>query len=196
MSTTTTRLPWARAATRAAKVVAMLEPGTTCHKLEIAGSIRRRERTVGDVEIVCVPRVERVTREVGPLGLFGQDTETLTVSRLWTHLDALVERGSCSRGRLWGAKYRQILTWGVAVDIFTAKPEGYGLQKLIRTGPVDFSRAYVTALHRFGLQSVDGLVLRKGTGQVVPCTTEAEAFALVGWPDVPPVNRKHWSPPR
>ena len=48
------RIPLAEGVKLANEVVALLE--TSCERLEVAGSIRRQKETVGDVEIVCIPR--------------------------------------------------------------------------------------------------------------------------------------------
>lgn len=48
------RLPLAQAQALAAKIVDDLRP--VCELIQVAGSVRRRCETVGDIEIVCVPR--------------------------------------------------------------------------------------------------------------------------------------------
>lgn len=48
------RVPYADALTIAELVVAQLAPH--CERIQIAGSIRRKSRTVKDVEIVCIPK--------------------------------------------------------------------------------------------------------------------------------------------
>jgi hypothetical protein len=59
MSTTETRIPLAQARALAEEVAALL--ATACTELVIAGSIRRQAETIGDLEIVASPLLERET---------------------------------------------------------------------------------------------------------------------------------------
>ena len=47
----------------AGKVVDELAP--VCERIEIAGSIRRKKPTIGDVEIVCIPKLVTATNLLG-----------------------------------------------------------------------------------------------------------------------------------
>jgi len=110
------------------KIVAVLAPA--CDRLEIAGSIRRRQQFVGDVEIVAIPKRE---------GLL-EDT---------VQLDRLL-RGLVASGKLHliknGDKYKQfaILKAGINLDLFLCEPETWGVCLTIRTGPATFSKRMVT----------------------------------------------------
>jgi len=50
-----TKLPLSTAITLAESIVTALAPG--CSRIAIAGSVRREKPEVGDIEIVCIPRV-------------------------------------------------------------------------------------------------------------------------------------------
>ncbi len=54
MSTATNRLPLAQAQEIAVGVMQLLEPH--CEVISIDGSIRRHRPTIGDIEIICVPK--------------------------------------------------------------------------------------------------------------------------------------------
>jgi hypothetical protein len=71
------RIPLARARIIAGEVLDLLSP--VCERIEIAGSVRREKATVGDIEILCAPRVRHETQ----MDLFGQATgPTHTYSEL------------------------------------------------------------------------------------------------------------------
>jgi DNA polymerase/3'-5' exonuclease PolX len=50
------------------EVVDLLSP--VCERIEVAGSVRREKAFVGDIEILCAPRVRHETQ----MDLFGQAT--------------------------------------------------------------------------------------------------------------------------
>ena len=62
------RVPWDSGAKIAADLEALLMPA--CERIRVAGSIRRGKDTIGDIDLVCEPKIER---EAG--GLFGDQIE-------------------------------------------------------------------------------------------------------------------------
>ena len=64
------------------ELVALLEPFTL--RLVVAGSVRRRRPTIGDLELVAIPRTRPGQRQ-----LFG---EAPPVNELWEGLEALIRR--------------------------------------------------------------------------------------------------------
>lgn len=110
-----------------------LEPG--CERVAIAGSVRRREPTVGDFEIVAIPRV---------LDLFTPATPERP--DLDTLLERLIGQGHMQRGERWGQRHRQC--WlprkRMTLDLYLVSEETWGVQLAIRTGPAGFSKALVT----------------------------------------------------
>lgn len=166
-----TTLPLARAQQLAAALVADLAGG--CSTITIAGSVRRRKPTVGDIELVVVP--------IPILDLVGSPTDR---TRLESFLERLVERGDLATNK-GGRKFIQfsLPAHGCNLDLFLANKDNYGLILLIRTGPVDFSKRFVTQKHKGGLLPNDlriegGRLLRGDT--VLPTPTEAEVFRLAG----------------
>ncbi len=122
-----------------------------CERIELAGSIRRCKETVGDIEIVAIPRFRQ---EEGPKPDLFNPAPVHEVSLVW---EAISEMGPevCqpiriehwSRKRLRG-EARYLKLWlprsGFRVDLFLATPETWGVIFAIRTGSSDFSRALVT----------------------------------------------------
>ncbi len=62
-----------------------------CHRLQVVGSIRRRRGTVGDIELLAIPR----TYPTGQGSLFSTEPQPVA-SHLWRRLDQLVADGEHS----------------------------------------------------------------------------------------------------
>lgn len=146
----------------------------------MAGSVRRRELTVGDVEYVAIPRYGQRPGE----GLFAEPRAT---NLLWERLDELVEAGELEQARYgvsgttrWGDRYRGVCFRGYKHEFFLATPDTFGYHLAIRTGPADYSRFLVTALQRQGLRGIDGEVIDQRTGELVCCPEESDFFAAAG----------------
>lgn len=165
MSTTTNRLPLAEARSIAVGVMLQLEPH--CEMISLAGSIRRDRPTIGDIEIVCVPK----PYDASPLFASG----LATVVNQWPKV----------RGELPCRYTQRILPEGIRLDLFMVEVDGYGLQRAIRTGSADWCRTVLApAWVRAGYHSEGGL-LRQQDHTIVPCRTEPELFARIGlrWKD-------------
>jgi DNA polymerase (family 10) len=154
----------------AAGVMEQLKPH--CEVISLAGSIRRERPTIGDIEIVCVPKAYDAT----PLFASG----LATVVNLWKKV----------RGELPCRYTQRILPEGMKLDLFMVHPDGYGLQCAIRTGSAEWSRRVLAAAWvRAGFHS-DGGLLRRADGTVVPARTEPELFRLIGLRWVDPRDRE------
>lgn len=133
MSTAVDRLTLRAAVALAEKIRQALQPG--CDRIEIAGSIRRREQAVGDIELVAIPARQP--------GLFGQPATSL----LDGVLRELVAADRLIPGRCDGDRYKQFeipARPGLMLDLFLVTRETWGVQMAIRTGPAAFSRRLVT----------------------------------------------------
>jgi DNA polymerase/3'-5' exonuclease PolX len=68
---------------------------------------------------------------------------------------------------------------GIDVDLFTARPENWGLIYALRTGSAEFSHKVLAAgWVRQGYKSVDGMLTYNG--REVPTPEEADLFRLAG----------------
>ena len=178
MSSATNRLPLAQAQNIAVGVLLQLEPH--CKVISFAGSIRRERPTIGDIEIVCVPKAYEAT----PLFANG----LATVVNQWPKV----------RGELPCRYTQRILPEGIPLDLFMVHADGYGLQRAIRTGSADWCRLVLApAWVRAGYRSEGGLLRRVDNtggvyalGSVVPCRTESELFARIGLRYVHPRDRE------
>jgi DNA polymerase (family 10) len=170
MSSATNRISLAQAQEIAVGVLLQLEPH--CEVISIAGSIRRDRPTIGDIEIVCVPKA------YDALPLFASGLAT--VVNQWPEV----------RGELPCRYTQRMLPGGIPLDLFMVHPDGYGLQLAIRTGSADWCRTVLApAWVRAGYHSKCGL-LRQQDHTVMPCRTEPELFARIGLRWMQPRDRE------
>lgn len=170
MSSTTDRIPLAQAEIIAARVLAKLRPH--CAQIEIAGSVRRKQPTIGDIEIVCIPKPYQAEP------LFASGLATVV-----NHWPKVIGGLPC--------KYtKRELPEGINLDLFMVERNNFGLQLAIRTGSAAWSHQVLAkGWVRAGFKSKDGL-LRRHNGTVVPVRTERDLFDLIELPWTPPEQRE------
>ncbi len=175
------RVPLAAADQLAASVVRELAPG--CERLEVAGSIRRRKATVGDLEIVAIPKTRA--------DLLGENPQSM--------LDPILA-DLCEAGRLvrirGGEKQKQykLAKAGILLDLFLVTPETWPGQLAVRTGPEEFSKRLVTPRSKGGMlpegwRFANGFRLYDQNGKAVDVTEEHSLFEAIGAPWVEPEHR-------
>ena len=159
------------------------ELGSVCERIEIAGSIRRKKPTIGDVEIVCIPKLVTMTNLLG---------ETITkrepddiAARLIVSGFRLLKNGD-------HFKQAQLADGGVKFDIFITTPECWGVIFTIRTGSADFSHRLVTTRQQGGLlpsnlRVKDGRIWHGETALSTP--EESDVFAVLGMAWIDPEQR-------
>lgn len=152
------RTPYKNAKAIADEVLRQLAPH--CDRIEIAGSIRRKKETIGDVEIVAIPKPYDV-------GLFASGIATV------------VDQWPAIKGEL-PCKYTQrILPCGMKLDLFFATPDNWGLILAIRTGSAEFSRDVLArGWVANGYRSDKGM-LHSG-GVAIPTPEEEDLFRRCG----------------
>jgi DNA polymerase/3'-5' exonuclease PolX len=141
MSQSNFRLAHQSAATLAAKIADDLRP--VCERVEVAGSVRRRRETVGDIELVVIPKFSRSLFEHIP----GQ-------SLLDMHLVALMNQGRLLRGSIAPIQDLTCKTFYLPalarqghwfkLEINVSTPERWPVELAIKTGSADFSHKLVT----------------------------------------------------
>lgn len=197
------RVPLAHAEELAHEVVGLLS--ASCERIAIAGSIRRRRPDVGDIEIVCVPRIETQTRVVD---LFGTE-ETEELDLLNARCVGLLPDGTLDNrldknGRVaFGAKYKRLLYQGFPLDVFSTTPDQWGVIFLLRTGPAEFNQQLVLKRSQGGWLT-RGYFFKDGRlwklpapydaelaefARPVPTFEEEDVFAALGYAYVPPEER-------
>lgn len=90
----------------------------------LAGSIRRKRETVGDVEIVCLPDSR--------VGLLAR------LDRL--EHESIVEKAIYGGNTRWGDKLRGMVYRTMQVEVVIADSDNFGYQLWLRTGPGDKNR--------------------------------------------------------
>lgn len=161
-------------------------------RVEIAGSIRRKKPTVGDIEIVAQidPNLE-----FGSTGRIIHALAGTGVHRAGpiTRKDGIEVSAPWSERYMKGVYARPGLTDNrIQVDLFIVRPPAeWGVVFLIRTGSAKFSEAMVTRLHRYGVRSQDGRIVNCGVpdGTEIPCSTEDDFFRLAHLPFIQPEKR-------
>jgi len=188
------RVPHHEAERLAEGIVETLRPG--CERVEVAGSIRRGTPTVGDIEIVAIPKI---TTGPDPSVLFGDPIET-------NLLDAILE-GELRDGYLVpsehprdGERYKAFThaTTGLGLDLFLVRPPAqWGVIFTIRTGPAKFSQWLVTEARRRGFHVIDGALHRGSLGcsrfstcDVLETPEESDLFEALGMAYLVPAARR------
>ncbi len=151
-----------------------------CERIEVAGSVRRERPSVGDIEIVCIPKMVEVP-------------DTFFDTKIEKHAGFIeaVDSFEKLKGDARDGKYMQrfIKEYNIKLDIFTATRTNWGLIFAIRTGSAEFShRVLATGWKKKGFTSINGN-LRNDLGRV-PVYEEIDLFKLIGIEWVPPKERE------
>lgn len=191
-----TRIPWAEARALADELLVLLGP--YCERLEVVGSIRRKRPTIGDIELLAVPK----QTEVMATDLFGErPDQAVTLDELHDRCNALFTEHVLSTRldkngrRAFGHKYKRLHYRGVGLDLFAVlKPAQWGVLSVIRTGSADFSHRLVTPVEQGGWMPGD-LYCRDGSlwttqGDPILTPQEIHVFDALGRPYVPPELRE------
>lgn len=175
-----TKRPYEQMHRMACALVERLRPA--CHRIEIAGSLRRQKPMVGDIEIVLIP--------IPLTNLFGEPLET-------TEVDVALDRWPITVIKS-GAKYKQFTFDSTAgqtytVDLFIQPdPATWGVNYMIRTGSADYTRRMVTKRSQGGLMP-DELSVRDArvwrNGAAIETPEESDIFELWGMDFVEPKER-------
>ena len=168
------KFPYAEAKHYADRVVQVLAPH--CHRCEIAGSIRRCKAEVKDIEIVCIPKRNKL------IGLFSEE-------------DGDPVKEFCDQVNRWRkvkgeptGKYTQRILPGNGIAIRTGSAN-YSAQTLgvawVKAGykGIDGMLTWVKA----DFKDVDGILIKRGA--IVPVREEKDFFELIGVPFTEPENR-------
>lgn len=148
-----------------------------CDWIDIAGSIRRCKSQVGDIEIVCIPK----------LNIFGSaEIEMIDLS-------SLLNAGFIKNG----PRYKQMVLREneMGLDLFLVyPPASVAVIFTLRTGDATFSHKAVT-IRQYGgylpswAQVKDGSVLDRKTKSVIEVRTEFDFLDLLGFKWIPPEER-------
>ena len=160
-----------------------------CQRIETAGSIRRHKLEVGDIEIVCMPKL------IEERNLFGE------ILQCRNELEDKIGEMTLKGWRFIknGNRFKQLVFHnGISLDLFICLPPAqWGVLFAIRTGPRDFSTWIVTQRNKGGalpsnLHVKNGVVWH---GSKALCTPEEDDFlGLCGLAGVPAEERRQGMP--
>ncbi len=153
-----------------------------CHRLEIAGSLRRKEKLIGDIEIVAIPIMHT--------NLFGEPTDTSEVDTLLAGWPiTLIRNGQKQKAFDFVGSKGQTYK----VDLFLQPdPATWGVNMMVRTGSRDFTQKMVTLNWQGGFMPVgykvkDARVWRNG--ETLDTPEETDVFGLWGMDFIEAVAR-------
>lgn len=186
------RFPRRRAEKVAAKIIDAMSP--FCHRIEVAGSIRRRKEEVGDIEIVYVPKVES---RVVDRTLFGEKRELIDTAI--EPLNELILAGSLRKrpnelGREAFGPLNKLMVavkTGIPVDLFATRGPAWFNYLVCRTGSGASNIRIAAAAKAKGWKwhPYDvGFTDEEGNWVIVE--SEEDVFNLVGLPCPPPEERE------
>lgn len=142
----------------------------SCEQIQIAGSLRRGNPEVKDIEIVAIPKLE--IEQV--VDMFGHVLETYEISTLDYMLELQLHSIAWNKDeetKRWGPRYKRLrhITTGICCDLFITDKIRWGYQITIRTGPWDFSKAIVTLALRRGWHFSNSLLHKHAKHNNKPC---------------------------
>lgn len=159
-----------RANETAQRLAATLRPH--CHRVTVAGSIRRRRPFVNDIDLVLIPKPEAA----------------LTIDSLLAGM-GIVQLNGPKIKRLRLPTNTHIAT--IAVDIYLATPETWPTLLLIRTGSKQHNIMLCTLARTKGCQlKANGEGLFNSNGDRIAGDTEDSIFAALGLPYIEPSARE------
>jgi DNA polymerase/3'-5' exonuclease PolX len=171
------RIERARALRAAEQVRDLL--GDTIARIAIAGSVRRGEQEVSDLELVVTPATERV------VGLF----EDETADRLDARIAELAQGGRIVLAKN-GSRAKRFLIDGVPVDLYIVRPPAeWGVIMFIRTGPAGFAKYVVTQSKRRRRIAFAGGRLVGPDGATIGTPEEKDVFEAIGLAYLEPAKR-------
>ena len=182
MTTAKWRWPLAQAERVGQELVEALGP--SCERIEIAGSIRRRQPDVGDVELLCISRVGETVALGNNIYLLAEVDDLVSTGVLRKRLN---KAGRVSSYGDWN-RYMVHVASGIPVDIFRTTEDNWGMALVVRTGPARWNRGLMSQFQKLGMEGhAYGGVTQEGVE--VSCPTEEEVFRLLGWPYRDPEDR-------
>lgn len=160
-----------------------------CERLICAGSLRRRNSMVGDVELVFVPKL--VTRAVD---FFSAESVSLVDEELerMLRVGILRKRTNVNGSEMWGQKNKLALhvASGIPVDFFAAVEANWFNYLVCRTGGASSNAAVAyAAQHRGWKWNPYGEGFTNCAGELVRVTCERDVFEFVGLPYLEPWER-------
>jgi DNA polymerase (family X) len=160
------RTPLPQALAIARQAVDYLEQGPSLERLSFAGSLRRAEVTVGDIDIVCTSQ---------------HAAEVVAHFAAWPRAEAVLAEGP-TKASIW-------LSGGLQIDLRVLPDHLYGNLLQHFTGSREHNIKLREYAVRRSLRVSENGILNLETGEVVTCTDEMGVYAALGMQFIPPELR-------
>ncbi len=161
-----TRTPLGKALPLAHQIAAYIAGGSPAENVAYAGSVRRQEPTVGDIDIVCT----------------SDDPEAVIKHfTAWDRAEAVLSEGT-TKASIW-------LAGGLQIDLRVLPEDVYGNLLQHFTGSREHNIQLRESAVRKGLRVSENGILNVETGANETCRTEAEVYAVLGLPYIAPEMR-------
>ncbi len=160
------RTPLAHALAAARDAMGYLQSGPPLRRLCFAGSVRRAEASVGDVDIVCTCE---------------QAAQVIDHFVKWERAHAVLAEGP-TKAAIW-------LQSGLQIDLRVLPDHLYGNLLQHFTGSREHNIQFREYAVRKGLRVSENGILNLQTGDVLTCSDEAQVYAALGMQYIPPELR-------
>jgi DNA polymerase (family 10) len=160
------RTPLSMALVIAREVTRYLREGPPVDRLTFAGSVRRQEVTVGDIDVICTS---------------ASPAETIAHFTAWARADAVLAEGP-TKASIW-------LPGGLQIDLRVLPDHLYGNLLQHFTGSREHNIKLREYAVRKGLRVSENGILNLETGDVVVCSEEEGVYAALGMQYIPPELR-------
>lgn len=170
-----------------------------CTRLEVAGSIRRRSRLIGDLEIVCRPLIVEAQRNLFDEPIAERNLLDERVHKLMQE-GTLKLRVGPNGATAHGPRLKRLLYEDFPLDLFSVlDPAQWGVIFTLRTGSAAFSKRLVTSVAHGGWMPL-GMRCQQGalwfvtandeTATLCPTPEESDVFRAIGRPWIAPERRE------
>jgi DNA polymerase (family 10) len=160
------RTPLGTALPLAREIIAYLAERTDAQDLTTAGSVRRQEPTVGDVDIICTSH---------------QPEAVIAAFTGWTRAEAVLAEGP-TKASIW-------LAGGLQIDLRVLPAHLYGNLLQHFTGSREHNIQFRELAVRKNLRVSENGIVDLTDGRTITSRDEADIYAAVGLPFIPPELR-------
>ena len=185
------RVPLEAAELLAQGMMVILAPHA--ERMEVAGSVRRRLRDVGDVELLYIPKWLEETVNTQLFGNSGNREDAVDVRIRRAMADGILEKRLNTLDRPIGYgtdnKFLVHRPSGIALDLFSTTACNWGMAMVVRTGPAEWNVGMMKAFRRLGMQGHAYGGVDDAAGHTIDCPTEDDVFRLLGIEYIDPEGR-------
>lgn len=186
------RWPHSQAFAVAYGILEALQPA--CERIEIAGSLRRKRPTVGDIEIVYVPWIKMIP---DPDDLLQTLVRTNLADKEIARLQkiAVLERRLDANARETFGEQNKLMVHfsGIPVDLFATTIDNWFNYLVCRTGPSALNIKIASGARQHGWKWHPysfGFTSIRGVECNFRVTCEEDVFRIAGLPYLPPEERR------